>query len=113
MLLNILRFTWPPSPCCLTLSIHTHDFDFQDPSLPDTVLVTAWRHWFCTLPRCSVFISDASKDNFKTSIAALDIHTNPSVAGLVPHSYTVFTTEVLAIYLALTSLSSQSLIHTS
>ena len=68
------------------------------------LFVAAWRYWFWTLPRCSAFASDAFKINLKTSIPATGVHTNTSVANLVPYANTVFTAEALAIHLALMSL---------
>ena len=96
---GILHFTWAPPPCCFRLTINIHN-----PSLLDTILVAAWLHWLCTLPHCSAFASDVSKDNLKTLLAATDIHTNTLMESLVPHSNAVFTMEAFAFHLSLTSL---------
>lgn len=101
---HIPPYCWPPPPGCLQLTIISEGLAFQDTTLPDVAVSSAWWNWFSSLPSCSVFATDASKDANKTSIAAIDCRRDSAHAGLVPHQNSVFTAEALAIQLALTRL---------
>ena len=87
----------------MKLTIISHGLGFQDTTLPNVAIIQAFYSWVSAVSPKALFTSDASKDDCKTSIAAIDVSTGNSVAGLIPHVNSIFSTEAIALYLSLTS----------
>ena len=99
----LTRYSWPPVPGSFKFEVTSSGLGFQDTSLPDAAIAQAWHIWVSSIPPCSLLASDASKDDSKTTIAALDVLSGRTAAGLVPYSNSIFSAEAMAIYLALTT----------
>ena len=86
------------------IEIHLSDFPFQNKSLPELVIQTLFLDFKNSLEGNWTFLAtDASKNISTTNIAAIDILRQISVAGQVPQVCSVFTSEALAIYIAIKS----------
>ena len=95
----MLRYTWPPLPSSLKLTITTHGIPFQDTSLPESAIVQSWNQWLSDLDLGCLIATDTSKDAGKTTVAAVDALSTCVSTALIPHISSVFSAEALAIHL--------------
>ena len=100
---HIIHYFWPPPQGQMKLTITSQGLGFQDTTLPNVAIIQAFYSWVSVVSIKALFASDASKDDCKISVAAIDVSTGNSIAGLIPHVNSIISAEANALPLALTS----------
>lgn len=86
------------------IKIHLQDLPFQDNNLPDQIINQLFQPFKINLRQDTIIIStDASKDQDRTKIAAVNIFSGDIVSGQIHYGNSVLTAEALAIYMAIKS----------